>query len=275
MPTHDEIAEDLAANLRTDKRMVWCNVQLGPSGSPRPDVYAIFKSFAHPAPMSYEVKRSVADFRSDVTSGKWQTYLPYSCGVYFAAEAGLGIGKGDVPAHCGLILRGAGGTWRAAKRPVLNPITIPQDALLKLLIDGVEREGPKLRSKYNDWLAHEAIRKRLGEDVALILRDIERARLEIPYAERRAADLLEAAEKQAKRIRADALADVAPLRAELCEALGLPPEADRYEIRAAVLRQSAAARENPAVSKLRNLTTQIRSLIDINGIEDEQPGEAA
>lgn len=47
MLTHDELAADLAAKLRTDRRMVWTDIQLGPSGSPRPDVYAIFKSFSH------------------------------------------------------------------------------------------------------------------------------------------------------------------------------------------------------------------------------------
>ena len=75
---HDELADDLAAHLRADRRMVWTNIQLGPSGSPRPDVYAFFKSYVDPRPMAYECKVSLSDFRADVTAGKWQSYRKFS-----------------------------------------------------------------------------------------------------------------------------------------------------------------------------------------------------
>lgn len=83
---HDELARSLADHLRAPDRMVWCDLQLGPSGSPRPDVYTIFKSYVRPHPVAYECKVSYADYRGDITSGKWQTYLKYACGVYFACE---------------------------------------------------------------------------------------------------------------------------------------------------------------------------------------------
>lgn len=34
---HNALAEDLAGYLTAPERMVWCDMQLGPAGSPRPD----------------------------------------------------------------------------------------------------------------------------------------------------------------------------------------------------------------------------------------------
>lgn len=52
---HDDLAHDLASYLRgmTDRR-VWVDMQLGPSGSPRPDVYTIPCSFTRFTPLAYE-----------------------------------------------------------------------------------------------------------------------------------------------------------------------------------------------------------------------------
>lgn len=116
--THDDLARDLAMHVLSTKRLVWCDMQLGPAGSPRPDVYALDKSFAHPRAITYECKVSVADFRADVTAGKWQSYLGFSSGVYFAAPAGL-LKKEDVPNGCGLIVRGEEG-WRTLRAPTLQ-----------------------------------------------------------------------------------------------------------------------------------------------------------
>ena len=69
--------------------------------------------------MVYEAKISVADFRADVTAGKWQTYRPFSCGVVFAVPKGL-IAKADIPPRCGLIVRGESG-WRTVKGPSSPP----------------------------------------------------------------------------------------------------------------------------------------------------------
>src|SRR6266571_2431143 len=94
--THDELAADLAGHLKTPERMCWTDMQLGPAGSPRPDVYCIDKSFVSPFPTAYECKVSVPDFRSDVTSGKWSSYLKFAYRVFFAVPAGL-VSKADVP----------------------------------------------------------------------------------------------------------------------------------------------------------------------------------
>jgi len=78
---HDALAEDLAQHLRSDKRMVWTDMQLGPSGSARPDVFTLDKVYSRPAPTAYECKISRADLRADTTSGKWQKYLQFAGAV--------------------------------------------------------------------------------------------------------------------------------------------------------------------------------------------------
>lgn len=70
--THNALADDLASHVRQRTgRIVWTDMQLGPSGSPRPDVYSIEPSFAKFRPLAYEVKVSVADYRRDVAAGKY------------------------------------------------------------------------------------------------------------------------------------------------------------------------------------------------------------
>lgn len=142
--THDDLAADLAGHLRGPGRMVWCDMQLGPQGSPRPDVYAIDRSFVKWSPTAYEVKISVADFRSDVTSGKWMSYRRYAGAVVFAVPAGL-VAPADLPQGCGLMVRGEAG-WRTARKPTRQVVeSLPTAAWLKLLMDGVDREGGAMR----------------------------------------------------------------------------------------------------------------------------------
>jgi hypothetical protein len=155
--------------------MVWCDMQLGPSGSPRPDVYALDKSFAHPRAITYECKVSVADFRADVTAGKWQSYLGFSSGVYFAAPAGM-LRKEDVPKGCGLIVRGDEG-WRTLRAPTLQAFRLTADVCMKLLIDGRAQEvGPTIKAERRHYGATAAIAKKWGKETAQILADIEGAR---------------------------------------------------------------------------------------------------
>lgn len=171
---HDALAHDLAMHVLSTKRLVWCDMPLGPSGSVRPDVYALDKSFAHPRAITYECKVSVADFRADVTAGKWQSYLPFSSGVYFAAPAGL-LKKEDVPTGCGLIVRGDDG-WRTLRAPTLQPFRMTQDVCLKLLIDGRDNEvRPTVKKERLVYGAMAKITKKWGEQAAEILADLDNA----------------------------------------------------------------------------------------------------
>ncbi len=138
---HNALADDLAAHLRgSTDRLVWTDMQLGPAGSPRPDVYAIPKSFAHWTPMAYEVKVTRSDFRADVTIGKWLAYRKYAAGVMFAAPVNL-IEAREVPEHAGLMVRGDTG-WRTLQRAVFQTLdNLPLETWIKLLLDGIERQG--------------------------------------------------------------------------------------------------------------------------------------
>lgn len=176
---HDELAADLAQHLRSDKRMVWADMQLGPSGSPRPDVFTLERSYSRPLPTAYECKISRSDLRSDTTSGKWQKYLAFAGAVIFAVPDGL-CTPSDIPAGCGLIVRKAA-TWRHVRKAIRQTCALPMDACMKLLIDGVgrtaERRLPTPR-KADLWRDNDAIRRKFGEAVARAARDITAAQTE-------------------------------------------------------------------------------------------------
>lgn len=167
--THNELQDDLATHLRagTD-RMVWTNTQLGPSGSPRPDVFTVNKSFARFRSDCYEVKVSVSDLRHDVTSGKWQSYRKFGHAVWFAFPRGM-ASIDLIPAECGVILRGD--SWRAARKPVAQVLdTLPREAWLKLLMTaevGAEEPSPRPMSW---WKAEEIARKKFGVELAELFR---------------------------------------------------------------------------------------------------------
>ncbi|EKO3439511.1 MmcB family DNA repair protein [Vibrio fluvialis] len=164
--THNQLANNLARHLLREDRMVWEDIPAGPSGSVRPDVYTIQKSFASPNPISYEVKVSVSDFRSDITSAKWKAYLDFSYGVVFAVPKGL-ITKNDIPNGCGLMTFN-GQFWNTVKRPTLHPAPLNDDLLLKLLISGNERQSKPLEvvpRGYDEFKHYEKLRKKFGEDI--------------------------------------------------------------------------------------------------------------
>lgn len=164
--THNELATSLARHLMQDSRMVWEDIPVGCAGSIRPDVLTIEKSFANPKPVSYEIKVSISDFRSDVTSGKWMGYLEFSSAVVFAVPKGL-ITKNDVPNGCGLMTFN-GEFWNTVKRPTLSPSNLSNELLLKLLICGNERQTHKYQVKNRDFdehQHHEKLRKKFGNDI--------------------------------------------------------------------------------------------------------------
>ena len=165
--THDELANNLALHLMNENRMVWEDIPAGKSGSVRPDVFTIEKSFANPNPISYEIKVSVSDFRSDITKAKWKSYLDFSYGVVFAVPKGL-ITKKDVPNGCGLITFN-GEFWNTVKRPTLHPTKLNDELLLKLLIAGQERQTqPRIiqNREFDEYQHREKLRKKFGKDIS-------------------------------------------------------------------------------------------------------------
>lgn len=268
--THDELAADLSAHLagNTD-RMIWQNMQMGPSGSPRPDVYTIDKRYGDFHPIAYEIKVSVSDFRADVTAGKWQSYLPFAKAVWFAAPAGL-LKKDDVPRECGLIVRHPTGTWRPVRRPTPQTLaTLPHKVWMKLLIDGVGREyrnQPRRARNINSYQFEREHGERLGKDVCEAIKSVENARHNAKAIRERADAEMEAARQ---RIRDEAekseprLIELRALRDELSSLLGIKlgrggsrDSLDAYEIKAAIDELRA-----PVADLAKNLRYSLESMM--------------
>lgn len=272
--THDGLLGDLAAHLRgTRDRVVWEDMQLGPAGSKRPDIYTIPKSFTQFRPLAYEIKVTASDYRRDVTAGKWQHYLKFASGVTFATPAGL-ITKDDLPKGCGLIVRGPDG-WRTVKAPTLAVVNnLPRDAWIKLIIDGIERQAraPSNRPVPAEWKAEKIARKHFGEDLARMIAmaataperlkhaaEIERERHDHMITRERARYERERAELKRCAEQIDAA------RALLCEALDIDPSSDPYTLASALREAARKVSRDAEVGRLREIALKIRRLVADEG----------
>ncbi|WP_310629516.1 hypothetical protein [Burkholderia cenocepacia] len=248
-------------------------MQLGPAGSPRPDVYTVPCSFARFQPVAYECKISIADFRRDVTAGKWTSYLRFAAGVIFAAPAGL-LKKEDIPAGCGLIVRGPDG-WRSLKGPTLKNVdNLPRDAWIKLIIDGMGRLADQSYEQLrpglcNEWTLEKKLRARLGDVVADAVRDQLNAERRLKDATERLENLAEEAENERwlilDRAKEHAQRDAAQIdsaRIELARALGLPASAGAWEIASACKQAVRRVSLDSEVKRLRQQLERIQVAIE-------------
>lgn len=244
--THDELQNDLASHLSANTgRMVWTNTQLGPSGSPRPDVFTVDKSFARFRADCYEIKVSVSDLRSDLTKGKWQSYRKFGHAVWFAFPRGLAP-LDLIPPECGVMLRGE--AWRAARKPVAQVLdTLPRDTWLKLLMDtnpfDQANRYAKIRSA-DEYRQAEIVRRKAGEEIAALFHDMKRAEQRLKWkTETLAADI---AGIDAQKIKHQQMVEATRKREatlltqvmqELAESLGLnPAEATAQSVTVAIRR---------------------------------------
>lgn len=279
---HNELAHDLANHLRVNSdHIVWEDMQMGPSGSIRPDVYMLKKSYSTFAPVTYECKISVSDFRSDVTSGKWQGYLQYSSAVIFAVPAGL-IKKEDVPAACGLIVR-HDEVWRTVKRPTLQRIeTLPHAAWMKMVIDGIDRataERFRQRPSASVWAMQEQLRKRFGHDLADLIRDGMHSKQSlVAHGEeiaRKRRELDDGHNQYIQRIRADIEAESKLLDdaiKDLGKALGLSEGFTTRDLTYQIWMARDRLKEDGEITRLRRIFERAKSAIE-DGL-CPLPGEA-
>ena len=275
---HDELLNDLAEHLARPERMLWRDLQLGPSGSPRPDVFTLRKSYKKPDPRAYEIKVSVSDFRADVTSGKWQSYLRAASGVTFCVPKGL-ITKADLPPSTGLMVRSEDG-WRTVKAPTLAAPNLDQDLLLKLLIDGVNRIADDQRAhEFNVYRASRELRDQLGEDVASVVSDLQAAKDDLQRLKERAKKTrqkqAQAQEKQMAREREFAREAVARQREKLCEILGVDPKASDLALNERIRALEHMRSESELVGTASNIVRQLersisssRAQLDALGLGD-------
>jgi hypothetical protein len=262
--THDSLVEDLAGHLKSPSTMTWEDMQLGPSGTVRPDVFLMTKSFAHPYVVAYECKISRSDFLSDVTSGKWSGYLKYAYGVIFAVPAGM-VDKKELPDKCGLIVR-HDAVWRLAKKPIIEPHPIPESAWRKLLIDGIYREGPIYRRKsWHSLNSDSKFNKKFGEEAARWIQDSASVKGNVERAREEIKGMYKAAEEQRERMRNEALREMPRMWDSLIEILEIDPGADRYAIKRAIseLRMvKENSKQKTALRLLESISHQIDNLRD-------------
>lgn len=235
---HDELAHDLKEYLQANKadRLIWCDMQLGPAGSPRPDVYALPRSYSRFLPFAYEVKISRADFQSDINAGKWQKYYAFASAVVFAVPDGM-IKATELPNGAGLFVRKEK-VWRMAKAPKVNPLdNLPRETWMKLVMDGLGRLNAP-RPAFNAAFQRDRVaRKALGEEMAKLIRNREsvewQIQKEIDQHQKRLESIRSA--NEAERKRASDRDDIAAREFEkLCDLLGLPRGTPAYRIESAV-----------------------------------------
>ncbi len=263
---HDELLADLASHLAGADRMIWTDMQLGPSGSPRPDVYVLHKSYSKPRPLAFEIKVSKSDLRSDTTSGKWESYLKYASGVVFAVPDGL-CTAADIPAQCGLIVRKAE-VWRYVRKPTVQPVALGMDAVMKLLMDGVGRVyrgAPIQPRRASFWQEPAAVRKKFGEAVAIAARDIGAAQQSLSDIRTLCDTERAARQKKYDEIIAKAHAEAAEIdkvRGDLCELLDVPPTYPMYAIRTALDKLRAEVNADARVQQAEAKLSRARSTLE-------------
>lgn len=235
---HDELAHDLAEHLRRNTaRICWEDMQLGPAGTCRPDVYAMAHSYSKFCPVVYEIKVSVSDFRSDVTAGKYTKYFKYAGGVVFAVPEGL-LKKSDIPEGCGLMIRKESG-WHTLKGPTMRQIdNLPRDAWMKLLMDGMTRQTERTQIKsrvLNTYFIDQKLMKKHGEEIAELVcrahRSKERLDQEINANEKRIKEVHQEGEEELirrRKRREESEERLTDAQQDLAKALGLDPGVPMY-----------------------------------------------
>jgi len=272
--THDDLQTDLANHLHAGgTRMVWTNIVMGTAGAPRPDVLTLDPiSWSNIGFLAYEVKISVSDFRSDVTSGKWQRYLEFAQGVVFACPLGM-IGIADVPKEAGLIHRDAA-TWRMRKRPTLGKWHLDQIQMMKLAREprhrptvpmtenaDTERWRNERLNRVEARIQRETIAKvgaRLGKHVAQYLQDVAHAETVVGRARKEAEDILKKATEQRE-------ADDVELNAAyelLAQTLGIDGSLSHWTIRNEVRKAAARLTKDGEVEHLRAQLRMIGAAVE-------------
>lgn len=280
---HNELAHDLAEHLRQNTaRMVWEDMQLGPSGTARPDVYALPHSYSKFCPVVYEIKVSVSDFRADVTAGEYTKYFKYASAVVFAVPEGI-LKKTDIPEGCGLMIRKETG-WHTLKGPIIRPLdNIPRDAWIKLVMDGVKREGERTRiaARTNStYYVEERLRKRHGEDIASLVAQAyqsdERLKYAIENQEKQRQAVVRQTDEESRKHREDRERREERLnkeQSELAVTLGLAADATIYQLIRAIQTASHRLAEDSEIQRLRRIFGDIERMIS-NG-QEALPGENA
>lgn len=268
---HDALAHDLAEHLRQNTaRIVWEDMQLGPSGTARPDVYAIPCSFSKFCPVIYEIKVSVSDFRADVTAGKYTKYFAYASAVVFAVPEGM-LKKSDIPEGCGLMVRKESG-WNTLKGPTMRSVdNLPRDAWIKLVIDGIRRETERTRIMMRNapvYVDERRLAQRHGDEISSLVSQAYNAKIRLESAiqnqEKRCAEVFQQTEQEARWHREQMERQALSLNSaqkELAEVLGLPADATVYQLTRAINEAIYRLSQDSEIQRLRGIFGNLEKMI--------------
>lgn len=280
---HNELAHDLAEHLRRNTaRICWEDMQLGPAGTCRPDVYAIAHSYSKFCPVVYEVKVSMSDFRADVTAGKYTKYFKYAGGVVFAVPEGL-LKKNDIPDGCGLMIRKESG-WHTLKGPTMRQLdNLPRDAWMKLLMDGMKRQEERTQMKsrvLNTYFIDQKLMKKHGNEIANLVcrayRSRERLEREIEELEKRISGVRQESEKELARRRQEREQSEERLndaQRDLAVALGVSPDVTLFGLTRALWEATRRLTGDTEIQRLRGIFSRLEKTISDGLVK--LPGEDA
>lgn len=123
------------------------------------DVINIRPSYTRFTVDIFEVKRSRADFLSDIRKEKWRGYLKHCNRFYFAVESGVAK-KEDIPKEAGLIVRGDKG-WSTTKQSPNRDNEIPYETMMAMLFYR-KKHDRRIGVYWDD----KKLLKRVGKEVA-------------------------------------------------------------------------------------------------------------
>lgn len=136
------------------------------------DGLAIYKSWAHPNIVGYEIKVSRSDFLRDA---KYTRYMPYCHELYFVTPTGM-VQRQEVEENIGLIwYNPATGNLTTKKKAIHRNIEISSELLLYIIMNRLDSDRLPFTSDkaeyWREWLDNKISYQELGYQVKSKLLD--------------------------------------------------------------------------------------------------------
>lgn len=244
---HDALAEDLRDYREQSNRIAVTRLSIGSWGvNGQMDVACMGKSrqMKGISATCWEVKVTREDFRADVTTGKYERYLPFVSRLYFATPSGL-VNRDEIPPRMGWATRNENG-WSVIKAPHMSHPTTEGLLDFALAIVLNREEAP--------WRREQDRQKRME---ALDRDDLESFRRHWPTKGQKVANLLhEAAQAQREYQQAEE-----HLLKEL-ERAGEEPETVQNPRLVYLVKQVLDARPQKSPEKLLRRVSTVRGVLE-------------
>lgn len=136
------------------------------------DGLAIYKSWAHPNIVGYEIKVSRSDFLKDA---KYTRYMPYCHQLYFVTPTGM-VQRQEIEDNLGLIwYNPTTGRLTTKRKAIYRNIEISSDLLLYVIMNRLESDRLPFTSDkaeyWREWVNEKISNKKLGRKVKSKLLD--------------------------------------------------------------------------------------------------------